>query len=70
MAGESKKKIDEQKLFGLREPNISTDVHGTQNDGSMGHDSRAFSYESVMAAADHFSLQNKLGEGALDLFTR
>ncbi|XP_062012060.1 G-type lectin S-receptor-like serine/threonine-protein kinase CES101 isoform X1 [Rosa rugosa] len=61
--GKNKAKIDEKDLLDLRGSDISTDVHGIQNDGSMGHDLRAFSYESIMAATDCFSLQNKLGEG-------
>ncbi|KAK9937441.1 hypothetical protein M0R45_014233 [Rubus argutus] len=61
--GKNKAKIDEKDLLDLRGSDISTDVHGLQNDGSMGHDLRFFSYESVTAATDYFSLQNKLGEG-------
>ncbi|KAM5586790.1 G-type lectin S-receptor-like serine/threonine-protein kinase CES101 [Rosa sericea] len=61
--GENKKKIDQKKLLPLRGSAISTDIHEIQNNGSMGHDLRAFSYETVMAATDYFSLQNKLGEG-------
>ncbi|CAL2253726.1 unnamed protein product [Prunus armeniaca] len=40
-----------------------TNVNGLQNDGVMEHDLRVFSYASVMAATDNFSIQNKLGEG-------
>ncbi|KAL6198852.1 hypothetical protein ACLB2K_028640 [Fragaria x ananassa] len=61
--GKNKAKIDEKDLLDLRGSDISTDAHVIQNDGSMGHDLRAFSYESVMAATDNFSFQNKLGEG-------
>ncbi|KAL6206093.1 hypothetical protein ACLB2K_023342 [Fragaria x ananassa] len=61
--GKNKAKIDEKDLLDLRGYDISTDAHGIQNDGSMGHDLRAFSYESVTAATDYFSFQNKLGEG-------
>ncbi|XP_050371456.1 G-type lectin S-receptor-like serine/threonine-protein kinase CES101 isoform X2 [Argentina anserina] len=61
--GKNKAKINERDLLDLRGSDISIEVHGIQNEGSMGHDFRAFSYESVMAATDYFSLQNKLGEG-------
>ncbi|CAL9016952.1 unnamed protein product [Prunus brigantina] len=40
-----------------------TNVNGLQNDGVMEHDLRVFSYASVMAATDNFSIRNKLGEG-------
>ncbi|BFG29026.1 hypothetical protein CerSpe_153000 [Prunus speciosa] len=40
-----------------------TNVNGLQNHGVMEHDLRVFSYASVMAATDNFSIENKLGEG-------
>ncbi|KAL6198853.1 hypothetical protein ACLB2K_028641 [Fragaria x ananassa] len=61
--GKNKVKIDEKELLDSRGSDISTDVHGIQNDGSPGHDLRTFSYESVKAATDFFSEENKLGEG-------
>ncbi|KAK4594742.1 hypothetical protein RGQ29_018448 [Quercus rubra] len=33
------------------------------NDGKKGHDVSVFSYESIMAATNNFSLESKLGEG-------
>ncbi|XP_050371460.1 G-type lectin S-receptor-like serine/threonine-protein kinase CES101 [Argentina anserina] len=56
----NKEKIDEKELLDSMASDISTSI---QTNGSMGHDLVAFSYESVMAATNHFSLQNKLGEG-------
>ncbi|XP_050371459.1 G-type lectin S-receptor-like serine/threonine-protein kinase CES101 isoform X2 [Argentina anserina] len=63
VSGKNKIKIDELKLHRSRGSDISIDVHGTQTDGSMGQDLRAFSYKSVMTATEYFSLENKIGEG-------
>ena len=63
--GKNKEKIDEKELLDSRGSDISTDVHGIPNDGSPGRDLRAFSYESVKAATDFFSEENKLGEGGV-----
>jgi hypothetical protein len=50
-------------LLNIRRSDTSTGYHGIQNDGSMGQDLMVFSYESVMAATDNFSIKNKLGQG-------
>ncbi|CAL8150791.1 unnamed protein product [Prunus armeniaca] len=49
----------ENELLDLTDNN----VNGLQNDGMMEHDLRVFSYASVVAATDNFSIENKLGEG-------
>ncbi|CAL2253727.1 unnamed protein product [Prunus armeniaca] len=49
----------ENELLDLTDNN----VNGLQNDGMMEHNLRVFSYASVMAATDNFSIENKLGEG-------
>ncbi|KAK9937438.1 hypothetical protein M0R45_014230 [Rubus argutus] len=56
LSGENKTKIDVKALLNIRRSDTSTD-------GSMGQDLRVFSYESVMAATDNFSIQNKVGQG-------
>lgn len=33
------------------------------NDGKKGHDLKLFSFDSIMAATDNFSTENKLGQG-------
>ncbi|CAL9016954.1 unnamed protein product, partial [Prunus brigantina] len=57
----------ENELLDLTDNNVNghqnDGMMGLQNDGMMEHDLRVFSYASIMAATDNFSIQNKLGEG-------
>jgi hypothetical protein len=43
--------------------NILGDANEINNDGKKGHDLKVFSFASIVAATDNFSMENKLGQG-------
>jgi hypothetical protein len=39
------------------------DANEINSDGKKGHDLQIFSFASIVAATDNFSIENKLGQG-------
>ncbi|XP_041003544.1 G-type lectin S-receptor-like serine/threonine-protein kinase CES101 isoform X5 [Juglans microcarpa x Juglans regia] len=53
----------ESTLFTLTSSRRSGDTFEIKNDGKGGHDLKVLSFQSIVAATDNFSTENKLGQG-------
>ena len=57
------RKMEEAMLHELATSNSFSDLKDVDHDGKRAHDLKLFSYDSIVAASNNFSSENKLGEG-------